>query len=1332
MRAWLWLVLISLIVSAGAGCGEDQRLWQPLRAEAMLVAARARFKLLDQNLSRGLSLEQAGDRFRPLYAPPRPRSAAPPGAPSGAWRRPGAHRIEATLPAQGDGVLRLSSGPVTLEVRPLGARRVPGAVADRALVYAGAYPGADSIHVAERGRVEEFILLRDARAPDTFDYQLKVVRGGGLVRQIAGVVEVLDSVGIAWLRLERPVAVDAAGGDRAVHFALVGQKLTLRLASPARRFPVLLDPGWSATASMSIGRADAAMARLKSGKVLVAGGWPGRGPVQAGAELYDPATGTWTVTGPMATGREDLTLSLLPVTGKVLAVGGRNKGSAHDTAELYDPATGKWSTAGTMSAVREDHSATVLKSGKVLVAGGTDNKSVHASAELYDPATGKWTVTGSMGQVRRFQVATLLPGSGKVLVAGGRAVGFDLLRSADLYDPATGKWTATGDMSVPREHHTADLLATGQVLVYGGNDKTKAHGTAERYDPKTGKWSATGGLSGGRKFHASVQLKSGKVLAVGGQDTDADELTIAELYDPAKGSWSVPGNLIHGRAYHVATLLNSGQVLTTGGWDLSSVVLASAELYDATTGQACTSGATCHSGFCADGICCESACDEPCKRCQVDYSNQGVLGKCVYVAQGKPDPKAAAPCGGSRVCDGGGNCREPPGGKCAVTADCPGPASREVFPLNSVWKYHDQGTDLGSAWLALGYNDSAWSSGKGQLGYGDNDENTVLFKPSARYPSVYFRKKITLDAAPNSAALKLIYDDGAVVWINGTQVYSINAGYGAAYGAWASAESDENDKESMQILQPAGKGPLKKGDNIIAVMLKQVGPTSSDISFDMALTVWGTAGHCVDGVCCDQACLGGCKGCNAPGHVGTCVLLPLETPDPTSTPPCTGTKACDGKGNCMVARGNSCTLSSKCASGFCQDFSCCEKLCESTCYSCGVAGKLGSCSPVPAGQADLVASSHCSNGFACDGKGNCKKAAVTLCTASSQCASGHCVDGYCCHSACGETCMSCDQKGALGFCAVVSAGSQDKKATSPCVGNKVCDGSGGCLTAAGQACTKGSPCSSGFCADGVCCKKACAEPCYACDLAGSKGSCSPVLSGKPDLSANKPCAGMQSCDGKGTCLAADGQTCGVDKDCSSDQCVDGYCCDTACNKLCQTCKLAGKEGTCSPHPPKSDPEQDCIGKDLKCGGLCDGSGACVFPTAGTLCGAAACMACDGTGRCDEAPLDDTRCGVIDCDKLDTACEDYHDLTDLRCDALGVCKKANDPKGCGKVTALKCADAGVDRGAPDVGVTPDRGVSVDLGAPAQQEQGCSYGVGGGELQLWLGVLLLLVVTRRRRS
>ncbi|QSQ26578.1 DUF1929 domain-containing protein [Pyxidicoccus parkwayensis] len=153
------------------------------------------------------------------------------------------------------------------------------------------------------------------------------------------------------------------------------------------------------------------------------------------------------------------------------------------------------------------------------------------------------------------------------------------------------------------------------------------------------------------------------------------------------------------------------------------------------------------------------------------------------------------------------------------------------IPWRSTWKYRDDGQDPGAAWTSAGYDDSAWASGAGQLGYGDGDETTVLARTSPSQTSVYFRKKFTLSGTVTSATLDVLYDDGIVVYINGTPVLYRNvATNGTAHAKYANG-SAENSSATEALVPDV----FVQGENTIAVMVKQVGSTSPDLSFDLSL-----------------------------------------------------------------------------------------------------------------------------------------------------------------------------------------------------------------------------------------------------------------------------------------------------------------------------------------------------------------------------------------------------------------------------------------------------------------------------------------------------------------
>jgi len=175
--------------------------------------------------------------------------------------------------------------------------------------------------------------------------------------------------------------------------------------------------------------------------------------------------------------------------------------------------------------------------------------------------------------------ATLLA-SGKVLVVGGDGLAGT---PAELYDPVTGAWATTGS-PVTRTRHSATILGSGQVLVAGGGEVTTGTvATAELYDPATETWTPTGSLLLARNGQGAVRLPSGQVLVAGGYSTwrsvSDSYVPDAELYDPNTGTWTATASMATGRACMPLTLLKSGAVLVAGGANYPIGSLSSAELY---------------------------------------------------------------------------------------------------------------------------------------------------------------------------------------------------------------------------------------------------------------------------------------------------------------------------------------------------------------------------------------------------------------------------------------------------------------------------------------------------------------------------------------------------------------------------------------------------------------------------------------------------------------------------------------------------------------------------------------------------------------------------------
>ncbi|HEY0714451.1 MAG TPA: hypothetical protein VGF45_17335, partial [Polyangia bacterium] len=64
-------------------------------------------------------------------------------------------------------------------------------------------------------------------------------------------------------------------------------------------------------------------------------------------------------------------------------------------------------------------------------------------------------------------------------------------------------------------------------------------------------------------------------------------------------------------------------------------------------GASCAANSECITGFCADGVCCNSACTDTCRRC-----DGTPVGVCVPITSGR-DGNATTACNAPRRCDNG-------------------------------------------------------------------------------------------------------------------------------------------------------------------------------------------------------------------------------------------------------------------------------------------------------------------------------------------------------------------------------------------------------------------------------------------------------------------------------------------------------------------------------------------------------------------------------------------------------------------------------------------------------------------------------------------------------
>lgn len=170
-----------------------------------------------------------------------------------------------------------------------------------------------------------------------------------------------------------------------------------------------------------------------------------------------------------------------------------------------------------------------------------------------------------------------------------------------------------------------------------------------------------------------------------------------------------------------------------------------------------------------------------------------------------------------------------------------------IINSNTSWKYLDNGSNMGTSWRSLSFNDNAWQSGNAQLGYGDGDETTTISygpNPTNKYITTYFRKTFFVSNPSQYTALQLqlLRDDGARVFLNNTNIARSNMPTGAISYTTLASTSQGTSKENKYYLYNVSPALLVNGNNVIAVEVHQSSITSDDLGF--ALRLIGTFSSC--------------------------------------------------------------------------------------------------------------------------------------------------------------------------------------------------------------------------------------------------------------------------------------------------------------------------------------------------------------------------------------------------------------------------------------------------------------------------------------------------------
>ena len=154
-------------------------------------------------------------------------------------------------------------------------------------------------------------------------------------------------------------------------------------------------------------------------------------------------------------------------------------------------------------------------------------------------------------------------------------------------------------------------------------------------------------------------------------------------------------------------------------------------------------------------------------------------------------------------------------------------------------KYYIPSSDIGTDWIANNFDDSGWITAPSGIGYGDDDDNTIIADGTN---SVYIRYAFTIESVSQIASLLLDvdYDDGFIAYLNGAEVARANIMDPVTWnmqlnGIHEAAMYSGGNPERFFISTYLINELLLDGENILALEVHNESANSSDLSSNLFL-----------------------------------------------------------------------------------------------------------------------------------------------------------------------------------------------------------------------------------------------------------------------------------------------------------------------------------------------------------------------------------------------------------------------------------------------------------------------------------------------------------------
>lgn len=157
-------------------------------------------------------------------------------------------------------------------------------------------------------------------------------------------------------------------------------------------------------------------------------------------------------------------------------------------------------------------------------------------------------------------------------------------------------------------------------------------------------------------------------------------------------------------------------------------------------------------------------------------------------------------------------------------------ADADLISTGARWRFLDDGSNQQTAWRAPAFNDSGWPSGASPLGFG---EPVIVSTTRTGRVTYYFRHAfvVTNSVRITNLTLRVLRDDGVIVYLNGTNVFKNNLPATVSSTTVASSSVEA----TAYLATNVSPGLLREGTNVIAAEVHNFSTTSGDLVFDARL-----------------------------------------------------------------------------------------------------------------------------------------------------------------------------------------------------------------------------------------------------------------------------------------------------------------------------------------------------------------------------------------------------------------------------------------------------------------------------------------------------------------